>query len=233
MIAYLESEEDLSNLRPDDKDTRELVQALGSFDLPAYVLNRKTKCHKLWAKHSLGLPGIEEDTGIPCSLVDLLAQLDVASTTDALFDWQLPPGEPAQVYAWDATRYAAIVRALEDSKSSKDLDIASALLSRGVTLRELARLILEKVHQSITHLPPDFGHFKQTLVFPLVMAASQKKHLDDTSKEFIVSTLQTLSMECSYNLRRGILNLVQDHWRNDADTIEDTARRLDIEVALW
>ncbi|KAJ4286503.1 hypothetical protein N0V90_013203 [Kalmusia sp. IMI 367209] len=236
MIAFLRSEEDLEklgNLVDHDEDSRDVLIMLASYDIPVYILNRKTEYHRLWAKYNLGLLGIEEESGLPCSLLDLLAQIDNPDTTDALFAWQVPPGEPAQIYSWDATRYAAIIRALEDSKTTSDLDLATSLLSRGVSLDELVRSLLNSVQQCLLHLHPESSQFNQTLVFPLVMAASQRNHLSCDAKDFICSTMQSLAMEGNYHLRQGILKIIQEHWANDDDTIEETARRLDLEVAMW
>jgi hypothetical protein len=150
-----------------------------------------------------------------------------------LFKWQVPPGDIAQVYSWDATRWAAIVRALEDSKAANELDIAMSLLAKGVPLGGLVQLILSSVQQCLLHVSPESDHFKQTLVFPLVMAASQRNHLSIDAKNFISSTVEHLAMEGNYHLRQGVLMVIREHWANDADTIEETARRLDVELAMW
>jgi hypothetical protein len=233
MISLLRSEEQLGNIDLGDEDSREVLIMLASFDLPAYILNRKTPHHRLWAEYNLGLPGIEEESGLPCSLVDLLAQLDDPNTMDALFEWQVPEGDSMQIYSWDATRYAAVVRALEDSKAARELDTATSLLSRGASLSGVVNLLLSLVQQCLLHALPESNQFKQTLVFPLVMAASQRNHLSVQAKEFICCTIESLAVEANYHLRQGVLRIIQEHWANDADTIEETARILDIELAMW
>jgi hypothetical protein len=233
MIVLLRSEEQLGNIDLDDEDSREILTMLASFDLPAYILNRKTPHHRLWAQHNLGLPGIEEESGLPCSLVDLLAQLGDPNTMDALFEWQVPEGDLMQIYSWDATRYAAIVRALEDSKAANELDTATSLLSRGASLGDLVHSLISLVQQCLLHAPAESNHFKQTLVFPLVMAASQRNHLSVQAKDYISCTIQSLAVEGNYHLRQGFLKLIREHWANDANTIEETACRLDLELAMW
>jgi hypothetical protein len=233
MIVLLRSEEQLGNIDLGDEDSRDILTMLASFDLPAYILNRKTPHHRLWAQYNLGLPGTEEESGLPCSLVDLLAQLDDPNTMDALFEWQVPEGNLMQIYSWDATRYAAIVRALEDFKAANELDTATSLLSRGASLGDLVHSLISLVQQCLLHAPAESNHFKQTLVFPLVMAASQRNHLSVQAKEFISCTIQSLAVEGNYHLRQGVLKLIREHWANDADTIEETACRLDMELAMW
>jgi hypothetical protein len=231
--SVVKVEEQLGNLSFDDEDTRDILMMLGSFDMPAYILNRKTPYHRLWARYNLGLPGIEEESGLPCSLIDLLAQLDHPGIIEALFAWQVPKGHLVQKYSWDATRYAAIIRALEDSKAANELDLATSLLARGTSLVSLVHSLLSLVEQCLLHVPPGSNHFKQTLMFPLVMAASQRNYLSAHAKDFICSTLESLAVEGNYYLRQGVLRIVRDHWANDADTIEETARRLGIELAMW
>ncbi|PSN61658.1 hypothetical protein BS50DRAFT_680621 [Corynespora cassiicola Philippines] len=233
MITILKSQYDLGNVDPNDEEMQETLTMLGCFEIPAYILNRKTRYHRLWVQHCLGQSGVEEGCGIPCSLLDLMAQLDVPGTTDALFMWQPPLGEMAQIYSWDATRYASILRALEDSKQDGQLDIATSLLQRGVSLGEVVQSLLSSVQQCLPYVLPELSHFKQTLIFPLVMAASQRNVLSEDAKEFICSTLQNLSMEVNYYHHQGILRIIKEHWANDADTIEETTRRLDIELAMW
>jgi hypothetical protein len=116
--AFLQTEERLGNINFNDEESRDIFTMLASFDIPVYILNRKTPYHRLWARYNLGQPGIEEESGLPCSLLDLLAQLNDPNTMDALFNWQVPDGDLVQISSWDATRYAAIVRALEDSKGA-------------------------------------------------------------------------------------------------------------------
>lgn len=206
---------------------------LASYDIPVYILNRKTPYHRLWAQYNLGMPGVEEECGLPCSLVDLLAQLDQPNTVEALFNWQVHEGHIVQRCSWDATRYAAIIRAIEDSKAANELDTAISLLARGSSLIGVVQSLLGLVNQCLLNMLPPMSHFKQTLMFPLVMAASQREHLSECAKNFICSTIESLAAEGNCYLRQGILRVIREHWTNDADTIEETARRLDIELAMW
>jgi hypothetical protein len=233
MIAFLRSREQLENIDADDEVAQDTLTMLASFDIPAYILNRKTPYHRLWAQYNLDQAGIEDESGLPCSLVDLLAQLDHFKTIDALFKWQVPTGDLAQIYSWEATRYAAIVRVLEDFKAAHELDITTFLQSNGSSFGGLVHLILSSVQQCLLHLLPESSQFKQTLVFPLVMAASLRSHLSDQARDFISSTIQSLASEGNYYLRQGVLRVIQEHWSNDANTIEETARRMDIELAMW
>jgi hypothetical protein len=164
MIAFLRSREQLEDIDADDGVAQDTLTMLASFDIPAYILNRKTPYHRLWAQYNLNRAGIEDESGLPCSLVDLLAQLDHVRTIDALFKWQIPTGDLAQIYSWDATRYAAIVRVLEDSKAAHELQITTLLQSTGFSLGGLVHLILSLVQQCILHVLPESSQFKQTLV---------------------------------------------------------------------
>jgi hypothetical protein len=233
MIAFLRSREQLENIDADNEVARDILTMLASFDIPAYILNRKTPYHRLWAQYNLDRPGIEDESGLPCSLVDLLAQLDDVKTIGALFKWEAPTGELAQSYSWDATRYAAIIRMLEDFQAANELDITILLQSNGCSIDDLVRLVLSSIQQCLLHVSPESNQFKQTLVFPLVMAASPRSHLSDQQREFITSTMQELASEGNYYLRQGVLRVIREHWSNDANTVEETARRMDLELAMW
>lgn len=232
-IVFLEAEKILGNIDYDETHSRDIVLMLATYDISAFILNRKTKYHRLWARYNLGLSGIDDECGLPYSLLDLLAQLEDPNTTDALFAWQVPPGELVQVCSWNATRYAAILRALDDSKATSELDIATSLLNRGVSIAGLVEAILMSVQQCFLHVLPEANHFKQTLIYPLVMAASQRNHLSVNAKAVVCTTIQNLATEGNSYHRQGILKIIHEHWTNDAATIEETARRLDLELAMW
>ncbi|KAJ4303437.1 hypothetical protein N0V90_002331 [Kalmusia sp. IMI 367209] len=233
MMANLKSQGELDYIDPQDECFLELLHALGTTELPTHILNRKTQHHHFWYQYCRGGIGIEEGCGLPCSLLDLLSQLGNPSMTDALLSWQAPEGDLAQIYSWDATRFAAIIRAFEDSKPTQDLDVAAWLMYRGISLQDLVDSVLACIRQCLPSVPPELGHFKQTLLFPLVMAASQRTLLSVEAKDFIYQTLQHEASERNYFHYQGVVRIIQAHWNNDADTIEETARRMDVELCLW
>lgn len=233
MMAVLKSRGELDAISPEDSECEDFLRALGSLELPSHILNRKTQHYHFWSQYCRGGTGVEEGCGLPCSLIDLLSQLGNPSTTDALLSWQAPEGELAQICSWDATRFAAIIRAFEDSKTDQGLDVATWLMCKGISLQDLVDSVLTCVQECLPRVPPELGHFKQTLLFPLVMAASQRNLLSAEAKDFICQTIQHEASERNYYHYLGVVRIIQAHWANDAETIEETARRMDIELGLW
>lgn len=89
-----------------------LLEAVGLLDIPFFTLNRITPSLEIWKsyvqphKHS----GIEQVSGIPYSLMNLLANMDSTTIEQDLLQWPGELGDEfAQIHLWEAFRLAGIL----------------------------------------------------------------------------------------------------------------------------
>jgi hypothetical protein len=216
----------------ENRDLRKFISLLGFLDLPSHTLNRKTSHQGLWYTYSRGQPGIDPVGGLPFSLLDLLASINIPGIEDAFLSWTKPYGEPTQRCLWEATRFAGILSVFD---VSRDRLGHKAFRSRDERLsaQSLVGNILSYVRQSLACVPPELSHFKQALLYPLVLAASQRDVLGIAARDFICETIQNLASERNFYHYRGVLRVIREHWSSDAEYIEDTVRKMDIELALF
>jgi hypothetical protein len=93
-------------------------------DIPFFTLNRITPSLNMWKLHIQAnkTEGIEETSGLPYTLITLLANLDSPDAESDLLAW---PGELGDdfihIHLWEAFKYAGVLhsRALNDSIPSR------------------------------------------------------------------------------------------------------------------
>jgi hypothetical protein len=92
--------------------TQHLLEVVGLLDLPHFTLNRMNKPLHIWDQ--LVAPykstGVEETSGLPYSLLNILADISLPDTEEKLVAW---PGEVGQdlvqIHLWEAYRTTAIL----------------------------------------------------------------------------------------------------------------------------
>lgn len=214
-------------------DLLEFLSLLGFLDLQSHILNRLTPQHYIWHTFCRGQQGVYRISGLPYSLMDLLAKIHTPGAEHELLSWTPPPGAPAQQLLWKATRFAGILSVYElQSKQGTLSTTPTWSINAPLTPQVLVQNILGLIQQCLVFVPSSSGQFKQTLIYPLVMVASQRSVLASADKEFICKTIRDLASERNYFAYQGILGLAQEFWRSDDRSIEDTALRLDLELAL-
>ncbi|KAK2865260.1 hypothetical protein FQN49_003753 [Arthroderma sp. PD_2] len=108
----------------------EILDSIGFFDLPTHVLGRATKPLHIWRDYCRGKGGIEPNSNIPFSLIDLFSMIGQPGVELQFWTWQWnesggqdasgensgrnahPPSRLTRL-AWDATRLAGIISARE------------------------------------------------------------------------------------------------------------------------
>ncbi|KAF7523221.1 hypothetical protein G7054_g11848 [Neopestalotiopsis clavispora] len=92
--------------------TQHLLEVVGLLDLPHFTLNRMNKPLHIWDQFvaPYNVTGIEETSGLPYSLLNILADISLPDTEEKLLAW---PGEVCQdlvqIHLWEAYRTAAIL----------------------------------------------------------------------------------------------------------------------------
>ncbi|KAF3481174.1 pestheic acid cluster transcriptional regulator [Arthroderma uncinatum] len=108
----------------------EILDSIGFFDLPTHVLGRATKPLHIWRDYCRGKSGIEPNSNIPFSLIDLFSTIGQPGVELQFWTWTWnessgqndsnenssrnahPPSALTRL-AWDATRLAGIISARE------------------------------------------------------------------------------------------------------------------------
>jgi hypothetical protein len=100
-----------------DAFTTHGLRVIGVMDLPGLVFGRRTPIIGLWRRlreAELASPngltgGVDTLTGMPRSLLDILAYTDHRAAQFALWNWHGEMGDSLQAQLWDAWRYAGII----------------------------------------------------------------------------------------------------------------------------
>lgn len=210
----------------------EFASLLGFLDLQTHTINRMTPQNYIWFTYCRNQEGIHSVSGLPYSLMDLLSSVHMPGNDSMLLSWQIPDGAPAQQCLWKATRFAAILRTYQVQYAEQIIMFDPLVWNPTLSLEVLVDNIFVLVQQCLAFVPSEAASFKQTLIFPLVMAASQRAILTAPSREFICQTIEQLASERHFFLYQGILRIIRDFWDSEDATFEDSARRLDIELCL-
>lgn len=256
IIALLSSWNDLSAPPCTDAKMLDFLSLLGFLDLQSHILNRVTPQNYVWYTFCRGQAGVNRVSGLPYSLMDLLAGIHAPGAAHALMGWSPPGGAPAQLLLWKATRFAGILSVYEfegsrgsgvggsagsSSASTPSGSLPSTVVTPAVpdasaealpTPQVLVQNILPLIQQCLAFVPESAGSFKQTLIYPLVMAASQRAVLTASEKSFICDTIKGLASERNHFAYQGILGVIREFWASGDRCLEDTAKRLDVEIAL-
>ncbi|KAK2760463.1 C6 finger domain-containing protein [Colletotrichum kahawae] len=147
-----------------------LIEVIALLDVPHFTLNRNTDSLKIWPAYiaQRHLTGVQETSGLPYSLLDLICNMDSPDTEQRLLNW---PGEPCrelvQVHLWEAFRIAAILhcRALRPLIEDK---ANSAAVGFGDELLEMKALAAcQAVIDSRSDSFPGVPHLAAALMYPL------------------------------------------------------------------
>lgn len=93
------------------------LETIGVFDLECFTIGRRTKCLRIWRRYRAGkfmpvqgdVDTIEALSGLPNSLIDLLAGDSNQAAEEALWRWPGCHQTAAQHDVWESYRFAAIL----------------------------------------------------------------------------------------------------------------------------
>lgn len=217
--------------QPPTDDARELAMLIGVLDLPVYSLGRQTKHLNVWHDYCMGQSGLEEVTGLPCSLVDLLASPMDDDIEERLLQWPGEPNHPVMCKIWEATQYAGLILAREyRTIHGFPLNIETQSTSSTV------RCVLTLIHELRMGMNTRAFGSTQAFFMPLVAAASQPKSLTADDRAFI--------RECLFTLADGTLSdypyyeaasiVLERLWASDGTpSLDHITRELNFELGLF
>jgi hypothetical protein len=168
----------------------ETVSLIGVLDLPTHILGRQNKHLHVWYNYCQNKPGIEEITGLPRTLIDILSSVMHTGVEERLLQWTPHASEVSDASdgvlckVWDTVRYAAMVAARDFAPSyvSPTLLCESAVHYVLLHLRELEPVIKDRMIAA-----------RRALLFPLVAAGSVPALLTAQDKSFIAASISDLS----------------------------------------
>lgn len=179
----------------------------------------------------MGQRGIEEITGLPCSLIDLLASHMDDDIEERLLHWPGESHEPVMCKIWEATQHAALVR-IRDIRKEQGLHVNEHVQSNACAVRHVLGLLRD------LRLRLDIGTFAstETLLFPLVAIGSQATLLADEDRAFIKEGLAALANHAfgSIPYYKGVLHVLEALWMsNETISLDRITSDMGLELGLF
>lgn len=212
-------------------ESRELATLIGALDLPTHVLGRQTKQLHMWHQHCMGQGGIEEITGVPCSLLDLFASPMDHEIEQRLLQWPGEPGEAVMCKTWEATQFAGLIR-IRDLRLEQGLPVDTDKHPTATIVQHILDLMRD------LRIRLDVNIFATTDIFffPLVAVGSQAQFLTTENRAFIkdgITALANNSTGC-YPYYDSVLKLLEALWAGDSTkSLESIAREMGMELGLY
>ncbi|KAF0322354.1 C6 finger domain-containing protein [Colletotrichum asianum] len=155
-----------------------LIEVIALLDVPRFTLNRSTESLKIWPAYFVQrhLTGVQETSGLPYSLLDLICNMDSPDAEQRLHNW---PGEPCrelvQIHFWEAFRTAAILhcRALRPATENEESSAAAGFGDELLEMKALAacQAVIDSKGDSFPGVP----HLAAALMYPLFIVCLSTK----------------------------------------------------------
>lgn len=218
-------------LQPPNDDSRELADLIGVLDLPTYSLGRQNKHLHMWHKYCMGRSGVEEVTGLPRSLIDLLASAMDDDIEERLLRWSCEPNEPVMCKIWEATQYAGLIL-IREYRVAHGLPLRPKTQSTASVVEHVLTLLQElRTGMDISV----FGTI-QAFLKPLVAVGSQPKSLTADDRAFIKECIVTLAggSLSSYPYYEAVVIVLETLWASDGmHSLDHVVRELNFELGLF
>lgn len=215
----------------DTDESRELAGLIGVLDLPTHSLGRQNKHLHMWKQHCMGQTGVEEITGLPCSLVDLLASHMDDDIEERLLQWPGEPNEPVMCKIWEATQHGGLIRIIA-LRREQGLHVSADTESSESAVRHVLELLQD------LRLRLDVNTFAstETLLFPLVAVGSQAQLLTAEDRVFIKEGIIALADHriSSFPYYEAVLRVLEALWSGTGTNhIDQLAREMGFELGLF
>ncbi|TQN63802.1 hypothetical protein CSHISOI_11630 [Colletotrichum shisoi] len=239
---------------------RHSIEVMSIMDMKPMVLGRMTKSMGVWrclrnvqdGWKGGRVGGVEVVSGLPRSLLDILADIgdDDANDVEArLWAWPGEVGVHAQCILWDCWRYTAVldVRRLERNKRKTntamdtvqrevDLAVAAPFPSRDVVLCRLAASVYA-LNRALKLPENDKLLVVNGLLYPLVIGSLEVPLLAIHSdwKKIFADVRESFLKKDSFRLMKVVDEVLNKAWREGTDTfdMEAAARMRGVEIAVF
>ncbi|KAF1923194.1 uncharacterized protein M421DRAFT_328858 [Didymella exigua CBS 183.55] len=218
-------------LHSSTETSRELAGLIGVLDLPTHSLGRQNGHLHMWHDHCMGQTGVEEVSGLPCSLLDLFASMMDDDIEDRLSQWPGEPGEPVMCKIWEATQLAGLIR-IRDLRLDQGLP---AQPDRNAIVPAV-RQVLDLLQGLRVRLDPSTFASTESLLLPLAAAGSQTSALIESDRTFIRECVNSLAGHSlsSYPYYEGVVSVLETLWASDGcKTLDSVSRDMGFELGLF
>lgn len=214
--------------QPNHQDSLDI---LGGLDMDAWILGRQSAPNHVWARHCSGQPGIERITGLPRSLLDLIAQASLLlDVNEDLQSWELEKDldlgkdRYTVIDSWHCYRLAARLFLHQHVGALTDFE-------------QILEQLSEKVF-SIAAQGSDSQYFNQRiLLWPLCLIISlEKREVQlDRAVDVILRVLRSTGSGSQFGdpLLRLINEFVKRQASGVAGDLQSIACDLYLEVGIW
>lgn len=220
-----------------------LLEVMGVMDMPCLAVGRQTPPIGIWRRFCQPTGprhGIEPVTGLPRSLLDLLAGIGFDTTEQCFWDWPGEAGNFLQCYLWEAYRLAGILAIRQSERMRNPSSGSPPNLStwrKPNSCPADSSMLVSRVLANVDALrmgcqerPNEDPFIKNSILFPVVVAGLEadvmRKHLQ---------WQQTI---CRFSLGSRqddiLLEILQEVWHRDDSIINvnDLARKRGVEMGL-
>ncbi|KAF4904493.1 hypothetical protein CGCVW01_v013030 [Colletotrichum viniferum] len=215
-----------------------LIEVIALLDVPHFTLNRSTESLKIWPayfaqRHSTG---VQETSGLPYSLLDLICSMDSSDAEETLRNW---PGELCrelvQKHLWAAILHCRALRPATDNEDN------SAEAGFGDELLEMKALAAcQAVIDSKGDSFPGVPHLAAALMYPLFIVCLSSKQ-DTVSRSLSRDPFSEVVRKWGDHEIRLAWDIVIEVWQRSTmqpgvcglKLAEDFVAELDIEMYLY
>lgn len=219
-----------------------LLEVMGVMDIPCLAIGRQLPSIGIWRRFCQPTGprhGIEPVTGIPRSLLDLLAGIGLDTTEQSFWDWPGEAGNFLQCYLWEAYRLAGIlsIRQCERQKPLSDSRQGLSTWRQPNSCPADSSMLVARVLASVDALrmgclerPNEDPFIKNSILFPLVVAGLEadimrkNPHWQQTIRRSSLGSRQD----------DILLGILEEVWHRGGSTLDINAlvRAKDVEMGL-
>ncbi|KAK1622340.1 hypothetical protein BDP81DRAFT_485527 [Colletotrichum phormii] len=260
-LYYLET--NLSHLVPSashDFTIRHSIEVWSIMDMDIMVIGRITPSMNIWRNlrkvqdswEGGRLGGVETVSGLPRSLLDILADMRENSERDIeyqLWSWPGEIGEHAQCMLWDCWRYTAVLHARRLNRCRKNKapsdsegglgpksDDLSPFPSREVIMCRLTASVYA-LYRAVQMPANHHLLVHNGLMYPLVIGSLEVPILNTHPewKQVFNDVRSSFLRKDSFRLINMVDEVIEEAWREETDTfnIEEAAKARGNEIAVF
>lgn len=206
---------------------RYLFEVVALLDIPCFTINRVTPPLDLWKNYiaPTAVDGVEETSGLPYSLITIMADLGSVESEQMLMQWPGHLGDDyIQIHLWEAFRFAGILhsRALR-CKTHTQQDASTSPPPSRTANTNVARMRVFAAIQAII----DSGAFTfrltlaRGILYPLFIAGLLTE-LQHERKATLIG-FQHIMIPGQDSFEKTILNLIVRVWE-DSRVVDDASK---------
>lgn len=252
MEKLLDGRANLSPLAQPDPELTHAIEVMGLFDLPYLVVGRQTPSLNVWRRYRLGQlvrltaeeDSIEAVSGIPRSMIDMLACDEEDLTEEQLWLWPGCAGTLLQCQLWEAYKFAIMLDVRRRKRHRRTARHGqSPTRAPGVNLPDDKLLVikalsaLDAVHIGAKQPAAADSLAMNAILYPLFIVAIEVFTSDNKEWQEIVGPWfhALLEHDPFANGRQSweiVQAIAESHREGQFVTADEVARSKQIEVAL-